>query len=73
MCEIKNSKEVKLSDRVRFRCKRCGECCRHVAQTVDIEPVDANNMSKYSISGRNTGISIAGTEYSRRCIYEIRI
>ena len=25
------------------------------------------------ISGRNTGISIAGTEYSRRCIYEIRI
>lgn len=47
MCEIKNSKEVKLSDRVRFRCKRCGECCRHVAQTVVIEPIDAYNMSKY--------------------------
>ena len=47
MCEIKNSKEVKLSDLVRFRCKRCGECCRHVAQTVVIEPVDAYNMSKY--------------------------
>ena len=47
MYEIKNSKEVKLSDRVRFRCKRCGECCRHVAQTVVIEPIDAYNMSKY--------------------------
>ena len=47
MCEIKNSKEVKLSDRVRFRCKRCGECCRHVAQTVVIETIYAYNMSKY--------------------------
>lgn len=47
MYEIKNSKEVKLSDQVRFRCKRCGECCRHVAQTVVIEPIDAYNMSKY--------------------------
>lgn len=25
------------------------------------------------ISGRNIGISIAGTEFSCRCIYEIRI
>ena len=40
MYEIKNSKEVKLSDQVRFRCKSCGECCRHVAQTVVIEPIE---------------------------------
>lgn len=45
--EIKNSKEVKLSEKVRFRCMRCGECCRHVAQTVVIEPLDAYNLAKF--------------------------
>ncbi|MBE5040790.1 YkgJ family cysteine cluster protein [Ructibacterium gallinarum] len=45
--EIKNSKEVKLSEKVRFRCMRCGECCRHVSQTVVIEPVDAFRLAKF--------------------------
>ena len=62
MCEIKNSKEVKLSDRVRFRCKRCGECCRHVAQTVVIEPIDA-----YSEDGKSVRFRIGKKVYDTRC------
>ena len=47
MLEIKNSEQVELSDRVRFRCKRCGECCRHVKNTVIIESLDAYNLAKH--------------------------
>lgn len=45
--EIRNSKEVTLSDRVRFRCMRCGKCCRHVLQTVVIEPLDVFHLAKF--------------------------
>ncbi len=47
MYEIKNSKPVELSDRVRFRCKRCAECCRHVEGSVVIESLDAFRISKH--------------------------
>ena len=47
MYEIKNSKQVELSDKVRFRCKRCAECCRHVEGSVVIESIDAFCLSKY--------------------------
>ena len=47
MYEIKNSKQVELSDRVRFRCKRCAECCRHVEKAVVIESRDAFCLSQY--------------------------
>ena len=47
MYEIKNSKQVELSDQIRFRCKRCAECCRHVEGTVIIESLDAFHLSKH--------------------------
>ena len=47
MCEIKDSKQVELSDRVRFKCKRCAACCRHVENTVVIEVKDAFYLAKH--------------------------
>lgn len=46
MYVLKNTKQVELSDRVRFRCTRCGECCRHVDGVVVIESLDAYNIAK---------------------------
>ncbi len=47
MYEIKNSKQVELSDRVRFRCIRCGKCCRNVLGSVIIESLDGWRMAKH--------------------------
>lgn len=47
MYELKNTKEVQLSDRVRFRCMRCATCCRHIQSTVMIEVKDAFYLAKY--------------------------
>ena len=47
MYELKNSKQVELSDRVRFRCTRCGDCCRHVEGVVVVESLDAYNLAKH--------------------------
>lgn len=47
MYEIKNSKEVELADRVRFRCKRCAECCKNVEGTVTLEVKDAYYLAKH--------------------------
>ncbi len=47
MYEIKNSKQVELSARVRFRCIRCSKCCRNVNATVIIESYDAWRIAKH--------------------------
>lgn len=47
MYELKNSKQVELSDRVRFRCTRCGDCCRHVEGVVVVESLDAYKLAKH--------------------------
>lgn len=47
MLEIKNSKQVQPGDRIRFRCKRCGECCRHVKGAVILESIDAYRLAKH--------------------------
>ncbi len=47
MYEIKNSKQVELSDRVRFRCIRCGKCCHNVLGSVIIESLDGWRMAKH--------------------------
>ena len=47
MYEIKNSKQVQLTDRVRFRCTRCGECCKHVQGVVVIDAYDAYRLTKH--------------------------
>lgn len=45
--EIKNSRRVELSDRVRFRCIRCAKCCRNLKGTVIIECLDAWRMANH--------------------------
>lgn len=47
MYEIKNSKKVELTDRVRFRCIRCAECCRNVEGAVVVEVKDAYYLAKH--------------------------
>lgn len=47
MLEMKHTKQVELSDRVRFKCKRCGECCRHLAGALLVEPYDAYRIAKH--------------------------
>ncbi len=45
--EIKNSKPVKPDDRIRFQCKRCGECCRHVKGAVVLDSLDGYRSAKH--------------------------
>ena len=47
MDEIKYSKPVKPSDQVRFRCKRCAECCRHMEGVIPLESKDAFYLAKH--------------------------
>lgn len=47
MFELKNSRPVKETDRVRFRCTRCGECCRHAYGVVVVESLDIFCLSKH--------------------------
>lgn len=47
MLEIKNSKQVQPTDRIRFRCMRCGECCRQVKGAVILESIDAYRLAKH--------------------------
>lgn len=46
MYEIKNSKKVEFTDKVRFRCIRCAECCRNVEGSVVVEVKDAYYLAK---------------------------
>lgn len=47
MYELKNTKRVELSDKVRFRCKRCAECCTHVKAVVALDVKDAYYLAKH--------------------------
>lgn len=66
MYEIKNSKKVELTDRVRFRCKRCAECCKNVKGAVAIEVKDAYYISKFL----NISVSEFYDKYTRMFLLE---
>lgn len=38
---------VKPSDHFPFRCRQCGECCRHVKESVPLESLDAFRLTKH--------------------------
>lgn len=38
---------VSLSERFSFHCRQCGECCRHVKESVPLESMDAFRIAKY--------------------------
>ena len=44
--ELKNSRPVNMDEKVRFRCKKCGECCRNVKAAIMLEPLDAFNLAE---------------------------
>lgn len=66
MYEIKNSKKVELTDRVRFGCKRCAECCKNVEGAVVIEVKDAYYISKFL----NISVSEFYDKYTRMFLLE---
>lgn len=38
---------VAPSNKFTFRCRQCGACCRHVKESVPLEPIDAFRLAKY--------------------------
>lgn len=42
-----NVKPVAPSERVSFRCTRCGACCRHLRESVPLNTLDAFRLAKY--------------------------
>ena len=52
---LKNSVRVTPSDKIRFKCIGCGECCRNVKASVPVDCQDAFYLTKYL---RDTGMDI---------------
>ena len=44
---LKNSVRVTPSDKIRFKCSGCGECCRHVKASVPVDCQDAFYLAKH--------------------------
>ena len=38
---------VRPKDQVAFLCRLCGDCCRHVKDSIMLEPLDAYNLGRY--------------------------
>ena len=53
---LKNSVRVTPSDKIRFKCIGCGECCRNVKASVPVDCQDAIYLTKYL---RDTGMDIS--------------
>ncbi len=47
---------VSLSDKFMFRCRKCGNCCRHVKASVPFESLDAFRLAKYLRDNGNENI-----------------
>lgn len=47
------------STRIRFKCTGCGECCRHVKETVSVDSLDVFRITKYL---RNKGTSVTAPD-----------
>lgn len=45
--EMKDAVRVTPSTKIRFRCTGCGDCCRHVKETVPVDSQDAFRIAKY--------------------------
>lgn len=40
-------KEIDLNYRTPFRCKQCGDCCRHVPKSIQLDSIDAYRIAQY--------------------------
>lgn len=45
--EMKDAVRVTPSTKIRFKCTGCGECCRHVKETVPVDSQDAFRITKH--------------------------
>ena len=45
--EMKNAVRITPSTKIRFKCTGCGDCCRHVKETVPVDSQDAFYLTKY--------------------------
>ena len=45
--EMSNAVRVTPSTKIRFKCTGCGDCCRHVKETVPVDSQDAFRIAKY--------------------------
>ena len=53
--EMKNAVRVTPSAKIRFKCTGCGDCCRHVKETVPVDSQDAFYLTKHL---QNLGMDI---------------
>lgn len=44
---LSTTHRVSLHDRIPFHCTCCGECCRHVRQSVPVESLDAFRLARF--------------------------
>jgi len=56
---LDNAKPVAQNEKVTFRCQLCGDCCRQVADSVMLEPMDIYRLARHL---RERGEPVAGTE-----------
>lgn len=42
-----NMRRISPKEHVPFRCTGCGECCRHVHQSIPLESLDVYHIARY--------------------------
>lgn len=57
-------KSLRLKDRVAFRCRRCGQCCRNIKESVMVESLDAYRIAKY-LRDRGQAVQTLSDIYAR--------
>ena len=57
--DLTDVRAVALNEKVPFRCRLCGECCRCVKDSIMLEPIDIYRLTRYL---REQGESVSGTE-----------
>ena len=57
--DLTEVRAVALNEKVPFHCRLCGECCRHVKDSVMLEPIDVYRLTRHL---REQGEPVSGTE-----------
>ena len=55
----KKIRSVSLNEQIPFHCRLCGGCCRHVKDSIMLEPMDVYCLARYL---REQGKPVFGTE-----------
>ena len=50
---------VRGKDHVSYHCRQCGQCCRHVKESIMLESLDAYRLANYLLT---QGVAIEGIE-----------